>query len=116
MDKFYKTSHLTLSQKKELLIKAKEKSFKWLPNILDLSKDYSRVYINKNFDELLEKVEEGTYVLFILREGDDWISEDPTYLEVGFRTMTVPDYFLFIYVKSGWLEYFVNGYDLKPMI
>ncbi|MBD3261418.1 MAG: hypothetical protein GF334_07010 [Candidatus Altiarchaeales archaeon] len=111
-DIFYKIHELTLERKQELLREAKEKAYEWWVDILDCNISITRRRIDMEFEEALKKATEPTYFFFIHRKGyENW----KWHLEVGYRTMTSPDYFLWIRVEEDLIDDIVKKYALEKM-
>lgn len=110
-DIFYDINRLSLKKKEALLREAKEKATRWWVDSLDCTKSYSRQTVEMPFDEVMKKLP-GSLCVFIHRRGyEDW----EWCLETGFRTMTNPDYFLWIDVDQKEIEGLVKKYGLKVM-
>ena len=117
-DIFYRTNHLTLEDKINICTDAKLKGYHWWVDILDCRKSWMRQRIDMSFNRILTMLKEGTHFVVINRfpiikipfKGVD------TYLEIGFRTMTGPDYFLWMYVDIKWLDFFTFKYGLEEII
>lgn len=108
-DVFYDIQRLTLKRKIDLLKETKELCTHWWVDTLD-GTSIQRKTINMGFEEALEKAKGNTLFVFIHRRG---FSNWEWYLEVGYRTMTDPDYFLWINVAEKEIERLVKKYKLK---
>ena len=117
-DIFYNNKKLSVEEKKELLIDAKNKSYDIQTDILDCNVSWSRQHIDISFDDILKKISDGSHFVVINRKGyESWKNTEyfktSWCLEIGFSTMQSPSYFLFIYVKEDELEFFINKYNLE---
>jgi len=106
MNKYYKTEHLTLEEKIQILNEARSKCFIWW---VDMLKDWKREEIDMEFDNIMKKFKEDTQLIITLR--DNMI--EGMFLEFAFRTSEIADYFLWIKVNIKEEPYFVNKYNLK---
>ena len=122
-DIFYDTTHLSIEEKKNLLLDAKAKSFRWW---IDKHNEYSirkRVH-RARFNKMLERLNNKSHFVFIERGG--FINENNKHnkslgrfiIETGFCTMTEPDgdYFLFIDLHKKHLKYFIEKYELNKKL
>jgi hypothetical protein len=67
---FYDCDHLSIEQKKELLIDAKDKCYEWW---VDEKPSIQRIKIEMPFDEILTKLDDTCHFVFIHRKGyEDW--------------------------------------------
>lgn len=111
-DIFYKIDELALEKRIELLREAKEKAYEWWVDILDCDVSFRRQQVEMAFEEALKKCESTTYCFFIHRRGyENW----KRHLEVGFRTMTSPDYFLWIRAEEDQIPELLDKYALEKM-
>ena len=111
-DTFYTISNLPIEKIIELLKEAKELSYEWWIDILNVNKSFARQRIDMGFDDVLKRVDSSTHFVFIHRKGyPDW----EHYLEIGFRTMEANDHFLFIHVDEKKLKYFIDKYALEKL-
>ena len=108
----YKTDHLSLEDKIDLLKDAKEASYSWQIDILDCNVSFARQKIEMEFEEALKKCSTESFLSVIHRRGYE---ERKWHLEVCLSTMTSPDYFLWIFVPEDKIEELVNKYNLKVM-
>lgn len=108
-DIFYDIYNLSFKKKVQLLREAKELCYEWWADILDCDKSWSREKIEISFEEAMKKCDKETHFVFIHRRGYknwDWR------LEIGYRSMTTPDYFLWIEVKEDKIDELVKKYKL----
>lgn len=92
----YKTRHLSLQEKKDLCIRAKEKAFHWHVDKLDCKESLRRQAIDMTFEDALAMMTERDHFVVIWR-----VRQDESYLEIGFSTIGKdPDYFLWINLKE----------------
>ncbi len=110
-DIFYKNDHLSLKEKKNVLIAAKKKSTKWWVDILDCRKSWRRQKIKMSFDDVLLKLKNNSHFVIIHRTGIHRIEGE--YLEIGFCTFGEEEYFLWIICSKDEIPYFVEKYNLK---
>lgn len=111
---FYKTEHLTINQKLELLNRCfKENSSAWV----DERKpgEVSRVRSELTFREILIKlVNQPCHFVFIDRGEDNFSLQ--YYFEVGFSTLEgSTSYFLFIYITPSLANELIGTFNLQPM-
>jgi hypothetical protein len=111
-DIFYDIDKLTSAERIELLHEAKNMSYNWWVDYLDVEISFARQSIEMNFEDILKRINTSTHFVFIHRRGI--IGEKP-HLEIGFRTMEEKDHFLFIYIEENKKEYFINKYRLKEI-
>jgi len=97
---FFETSHLTLEQKRDLCHKAHAICSNWWADILD---GLRRQKIECSFEEIMEQFDKQAMFSVIHRCNDL-----ENYLEIGFRTMTNPDYFLWICVDPQYIDTLMN--------
>lgn len=108
-DVFYDIQVLTLKKRIQLLKEVKKLCTRWWVDTLD-GTSAQRKSVKMGFDEALDKAEKNTLFVFIHRRGyRNW----GYYLEAGFRTMTSPDYFLWINADEKEIEGLVMKYKLK---
>jgi hypothetical protein len=117
-DIFYDINKFSLKKKIEILKETKDLSFYWWVDILDCNDSIRRRRINISFDDALSKCDEKTLYFFIHRRGYElWKEKNEIIggwrLEVGYRTMTEPDYFLWIEAKENRIKRLINKYNLK---
>jgi len=110
-DIFYKTFNLSIEQKTNILLEAKEKSYEWWVDTLEPSKSFSRKRININFEEILSKLDNNSHFVFINRKGS---YEEFYNLEIGFSSLENNiNYFLWIYLYESEIDFFVKKYNLE---
>ena len=101
-----------MDKKIELLKEAREMSYKWWVDILDVNTSFARQRTDMDFDDVLKRVNDSTHFVFIHRKGySNW----EHHLEIGFRTMEAKDHFLFIYVDKEKESYFIDKYGLQKL-
>ena len=114
-DIFYHTEQLSLKKKKELLEDAKEKSFQWMVDVLDVYQSRQRVSIKMNWEDIMAKLDKKCHYVFIHRRGYDE-NESEWLVETGFSTMgNGPDYFLWVNCDQKEIPYFIEKYKLTQM-
>ena len=116
-DIFYNINELSFKKKIELLKDAKETCFNWWTDVLDCSKSFARQRVEMSFEEAIRKCNEHTFFTFIHRRGFEGWKErneimDGWRLEVGYRTMTSPDYFLWINCEEDQVDKLAKKYKL----
>jgi hypothetical protein len=119
-DIFYNINNLPLKTQIEILRDVKEVCFHWWIDILDCTTSFKRERIDMSFDEAIAKCDQKTHFVFIHRRGyDAWKEENEIMmgwrLEVGYRTMALTDYFLWIEAKEDKIEDFVLKYKLSVL-
>lgn len=99
-----------LSKEKTLLLfkVAKENCEHWWFDILDCNKSFARQKIDIEFEEALKWYFDKSFPSVIFRD-----SEREKFLEVGFRAMTDPDYFLWIIVPPDKANLIIESFGLK---
>lgn len=108
-DIFYNITNLSLEKIRELLEEAHNLSYYWHVDVL---KKVKRELEIMPFEKIMEKCVKESFFVFIFRRGySNWT----WFLEIGFRTMTNPDYFLFIDVDPKYLDYLVDKFGLKAL-
>ena len=118
-DIFYETRTLSIEQKKDLLLFAKENSTKWWVDFLDARKSWAREKIEMSFDDILLKLDQDCHFVFIHRRGFKTpkgkpLSDCEYTLEIGFSTMKgEPTYYLFIFCDEKNLSKFLTKYHLE---
>ena len=116
-DTFYDVSKLTIKEKKDLLLDAKEKSFHWHIDKHDEHGVRQRIKYAR-FNTILKLLDKKSHYVFINRGGNlENYNKKSLYefvLEIGFCTMGRDDgdYFLFINVNKKQLHYFIEKYKL----
>lgn len=113
-DIFYRTNHLSVLEKKQLCKEAREKCLKWWVDKLDCSESFARQKIEMPFTNILKKLKRGSHFVFIIRNMN-FVYDKDQFLEIGFRTMTGIDYFLWIHCDIKNLDYFQKKYKLIIM-
>jgi hypothetical protein len=112
-DIFYNTQRLSLETKHSILTDARQKSFNWWVDILDCFKSAARQRIEIDFNEILAKLDDSCYFVFINRKG---FNEKEYRVETGFCTMIGSvNYYLWIQIKENYLKEFIEKYQLQRM-
>jgi hypothetical protein len=97
-DVFYHgVGQLSLEQKRALFEAAKASSSRWWADILDCSKSFARQRIELTWEEALGKLDQESMVSVIARVDAPF----KPHLEVSYRAMTTPDYFLWVLVPKA---------------
>ena len=115
-DIFYAINKLKLSSIKQCLKDAEALSYHCRVDILDCNKSLSRKRTDLTFKDALKMCRRKTLYVFIHRRGyEAWKGDDfnPWRLEVGFRSMTTPDYFLWINCTEDKIPALVEKYNLN---
>jgi len=118
-DYFYDIKHLSLDEKKDLLIDAKKRSYHWhVDLLLHLRRERIKYYRFKN---ILKKLDNVTHFVFISRGGYyDGKKMKPNrflnqfIIEIGFCTKD--NYFLFINLSTKHIDYFIEKYKLYKVL
>ncbi len=112
MNIFFKTSELSLEQKKTLCERAYEMNTNWWVDIKDVAVSWAREKIEMSFEDIMQKLTSSCHFVVIHRIPE-W-NEEP-YGEIGFSTMNPhdPDYFLWIYISPKDLDKIIKEYNLK---
>lgn len=104
---FFDTTNLSLNQKRELIRWALEQDgADWWVDILDCSQSWYRQRIDMSLDDIIGKLDDKCHFVVVER------SLPKKYLEIGFSTMTSPDYFLWINLDESFLEAMKNQLEL----
>lgn len=117
-DIWYETDHLSLPTKRKLLIQAKGFSCgNWW---VDEKPGLQRKQINMRWNDILDMLDNKCHFVVVYRRGyESWKELNNTFghqkwaLEVGFVTYTLPEYYLWIYVKDRYAELLVKNFKLK---
>ena len=112
MDTFYNTKDLSLTQKIELLRDCKEAGYTWWIDKLDCSVSTSRQHIDMDFEEVIKKFDYSAHFSVIDRKYSP--SDAVKCFEIGFRTMGIVDYFLWIWVEDEKMQNILRKYNLQP--
>lgn len=105
MSTHFKTQPLTFEQRRDILLRAKEKCRHWWADILDCRKSWFREKIDMSFDDIMAKYTREAHFSIIHR---NLLPED--FLEIGFRTAgPSPDYFLWIVLDPKHIPEFTEG-------
>jgi hypothetical protein len=102
----YKTQNLTLEQKRDICQLAYESCFNWWVDTLDCSISFHRKRIDLTFEEIMEKLDETSLFFMIHRNLDP-----ENHLEVGFRTGSDVEYFLWLQVDPKFIPELTKGLD-----
>lgn len=109
-DIFYDISRLPLDKIKELLWESYRMSYYWRVDIL---KRIMRESIEMSIEDAMDKCDDETAYFFVQRRGyPNWEQR----LEIGYRTMKSPDYFLWINLTVDKKEYFISKYNLELLV
>jgi hypothetical protein len=98
----YNTIKLIIEQKVEILHRAKAVCSHWWVDILDCSKSYRRQQIDMPFEEIMSKFD-GRAISVIHRN-----LPPENFLEIGFRTSTDPEYFLWLILDTKYIPEFTE--------
>jgi hypothetical protein len=110
-DVFYDIQALPLKRRIQLLKDVKGLCESWWVDTLDGTSAH-RKKVEMGFEEALGKAAKNTLFVFIHRRGyRNW----GYYLEAGFRTLTSPDYFLWINADEKEIDGLVKKYKLKVL-
>lgn len=118
-DTFYDVSNLSIKEKKELLLDAKKKSFRWHIDKHD-EHGVRQTIKYARFNTMLKLLNEKSHYVFINRGGnlENFNKRKSTHefiLEIGFCTMdrSDGDYFLFINLNKKHLLDLIEKYNLN---
>jgi len=122
-DIFYKTEHLSIEDKKNLLLDAKEKSYCWWIDKHNERSIRERIK-HARFKSVLKHLNDKSHFVFIMRGGftdanKKWNKSLGRFIiETGFCTMGYSDgdYFLFVDLDTKHLDYFVQKYGLNEKL
>ena len=122
-DIFYDTTHLSIEEKKNLLLDAKAKSFRWWIDKQNERSNRERIKYAR-FNTMLKRLNKKSHFVFIERGGHvgGKKSIDKALgrfiIETGFCTMSEyqGDYFLFIDLDKKHLNFFVEKYNLNKRL
>ena len=117
-DIFYNTQHLSLKEKEQICREAKERCYEWWTDRLV---GVQREKIEMDFDEMVKKLYDNEFHHFVIinRRGyEDW--KDPECYwsrhnwcgEIGFVSGI---YYLWIYIKTEELDFFIEKYNLRKL-
>lgn len=110
MDIFYNLSEVMLQEKKDLIKKSVELSYKQQIDELDCSKSWARTRSTLSIDEIMLKLENTSHIVFIERINNP----SDSYFEIGFSTFNLKiDYFLFLFLSKENGLSIVNAFNLK---
>lgn len=125
-DIFYETNHLSIDQKKKLLLDAKEKSYDWHVDKLDCNASFARQKQKYfRFNKIIKMFEESKFKHFVFINRKGFVTPQKIKklrmtefcIETGIRISDPNnvniDYFLFIYINEKHLEFFIKKYRLK---
>ena len=104
----FRTQDLTIEQKIDICHRAHAKCFNWWADILDCSKSFCRQQIDMTFEEIMEKFDNKALFSIIHRK---FAGEN--HLEIGFRTMGDPDYFLWMQLDPEYISEFTRDLECK---
>ena len=108
-DTFYETRHLSLMEKRKLLILAHDLCYDWHWD--ELQGGLVRKRVERSFEDILEGFGDDDMMVFILRREGDPPQE---HIETGFTHLS-RDGFLFININSQALEIFTETFELTTM-
>jgi hypothetical protein len=117
-DVFYETKHLSIEDKKALLLDAKKMSYDWHIDKLDCSVSWARrVQKYARFNTILKKLDNSCHFVFIHRKGYKSSKGKKMFgeycIDTGFSTMRGIDWYLFIYMDEKHIDFFIEKYKLE---
>lgn len=128
-DIFYSVDNLTLRQKVNLLIDAKEKSYFWHVDKLDCKISLARKRQKYfRFNKIIKMFKESKFkhFVFINRKGFleaknlSYFRNTEFCIETGIRISDPNnvnvEYFLFVYINEKHLDFFTEKYNLKKLL
>ena len=105
---FYNTNNLDLKTMVEICDYAYEKKDSFQVDILDCNVSWSRQYIEMTYKEIMNKLKYDSTFRVILRRGYNKPKG-----EIMFRTMEIPDFFLWINITPENLESLIKKFNLE---
>ena len=114
-DIFYRTQGLDKPTRLEIIKWAYEHNITWWTDKLDCSISFQKQKQEMSIDEILEMYQTNDkfeHFVIILRH---FISENPSYGEIGFRIGNEIDFFLFIHISVEDLKLLVEQFNLEEM-
>lgn len=109
MDIFFDTNDVPLH---DIFLDAKKVCIKWWADILDCKVSFSRQRIDIPFDTMMnEYFPDNSYVTIIHR----MFPSTEQVGEFGYRTMSIPSYFLWIITSVDDLYNIVNKYNIRKI-
>jgi hypothetical protein len=113
-DIFYDVYSLDFETKKEIINWSFKNKKYWSVDKLDCSVSFARKKVEMSFEDILNKFNNSSHFIVIHRRGyvdrkEDWK------LEIGFRTMESPDYFLFIWCDEKLVGDLEKKFNLKKL-
>jgi hypothetical protein len=111
-DIFFDTRNFSYIKKRNILMTAKSLCYDWWVDIKGNETKYYRKKIEMSFSEVMKKFNPDCH-FSIIHRWIDFTTQKP-YLEIGFCTLTEPEYFLCLYLDESHLPYFIKTYNLKP--
>lgn len=116
-DIFYKVNDLPFKTKIEILEWAYEHSYDFHVDILN---GITRKKIDMDFNEGMEYFTDDSHFVVIYRRGyEDWNNNPESWykwhLEVGFRSMSKIEYFMFIYCDENLVDEIVKKNNLETL-
>lgn len=98
MGVFYRTQDLTYTQKRDLLIAAKELCFTWWVDLLDCRVSLCRQTVQMDWEQALSKLTSDCHFTCIERAG---CAGQPPYFEVAFSTMHGSAWYVWVCVEMS---------------
>ncbi len=110
-DIFYYTRELDLKTKRAICDYAYKRNTNFQVDILDCNVSWQRQYVEMSYEEVMKKLKQDTFFRVILRRGYDKPKG-----EVVFRTMEIPDYFLWLNITVEDLEQLLKEFGIEDVI
>jgi len=120
-DTFYDVREMSLEDKINICKEVKELAYEWWVDKLDCSESWARQKIDMSFEDILDKLTDGSHFVVIHRRGyDDWKNNREWFsgnwcLEVGFTTMKDPSHYLWLHAEEKHIGPITEKYNLKPL-
>jgi hypothetical protein len=109
MDTFYRVRDLPFRQQAQLLRRAFRLRENWWFDVLDCSVSFARQVVpDISFSDAMKHFSPGSLLSVIHRRPP---TQEEPHLEVGFRAMTTPDYFLWIVVPLERADAITKGLE-----
>lgn len=106
-DKFFKYKS---KDRIPILMEAKKLCYELKVHKLDCSISWQRTETDMTFEQIMDKFNSKCHFVCIHRFPVTPIDKER--LEIGFRTMTSPDLFLFIHIEISYLKHFITKFNL----
>jgi len=110
MNTFYDLEDMTIDETKQFMIDAHDVSYRWWFDELDCSESWCRQLVKDiSFEETLTYIDERCHPCCIYRQQPHADRMDLDNIEIGFRSMRSPDYFLWIMIDPAKARDLIKG-------